>query len=260
MATGFGPSVLAQTGQNANAIALASGTGRRVWRQVGGLLLLQMLLQELLLLELLLLLKLLLLLLDLELLVLLQILQMALRRWLLRQDCAAVLQILPAQQIELGEELLLASILLRPQRLAFLLQSVRCRRLLHQAQLHLRVSGLRRNAQQNDKQEPFDHRAPIRWSCLSTVVLQVRIIKSWVDRRTGGTAVVGRAFNPAAIPADPRRCDGARPMTLNVVLLTPLVALICGILILVVPRLLNYIVAIYLIIVGVTGLWPHFLH
>ncbi|HKR18748.1 MAG TPA: DUF3096 domain-containing protein [Stellaceae bacterium] len=49
-------------------------------------------------------------------------------------------------------------------------------------------------------------------------------------------------------------------MTLNVVLLTPLVALICGILILLVPRLLNYIVAIYLIIVGVTGLWPHFLH
>lgn len=48
-------------------------------------------------------------------------------------------------------------------------------------------------------------------------------------------------------------------MTLNAVLLTPLVALICGILILVVPRLLNYIVAIYLIIVGVTGLWPHFL-
>jgi len=48
-------------------------------------------------------------------------------------------------------------------------------------------------------------------------------------------------------------------MTLNVVLLTPLVALICGILILLVPRLLNYIVAIYLIIVGVAGLWPRVL-
>jgi len=48
-------------------------------------------------------------------------------------------------------------------------------------------------------------------------------------------------------------------MALNVVLLTPLVALICGILILLVPRLLNYIVAIYLIIVGVAGLWPHLL-
>lgn len=164
MATAFGPSVLAQTRRDANPFALAAGTGRRIWRQVGGLLLLllQMLLQELLLLELLLLLKLLLLLLDLELLVLLQILQMILRRLLLRQDCAAVLQILPAQQIELGEELLLAPILLRPQRLALLLQAVRGRRLLHQAQLHLRVGGLRRNAQQNDKQEPFDHRAPIR--------------------------------------------------------------------------------------------------
>jgi hypothetical protein len=48
-------------------------------------------------------------------------------------------------------------------------------------------------------------------------------------------------------------------MTLDVVSITPLVALICGILILVVPRLLNFIVAIYLIIVGVTGLWPHLL-
>ena len=34
----------------------------------------------------------------------------------------------------------------------------------------------------------------------------------------------------------------------------PLIALIAGILILVMPRLLNFIVAIYLIIVGVLGL------
>jgi threonine/homoserine efflux transporter RhtA len=34
----------------------------------------------------------------------------------------------------------------------------------------------------------------------------------------------------------------------------PLVALIAGILILIQPRLLNYIVAIYLILVGVLGL------
>ena len=37
----------------------------------------------------------------------------------------------------------------------------------------------------------------------------------------------------------------------------PLVALIAGILILLVPRLLNYIVAIYLIIVGIMGLGFH---
>ena len=35
----------------------------------------------------------------------------------------------------------------------------------------------------------------------------------------------------------------------------PLMALIAGILILIVPRLLNYIVAIYLIIVGLIGLF-----
>lgn len=46
-------------------------------------------------------------------------------------------------------------------------------------------------------------------------------------------------------------------MTINLILLPPLVALISGILILLVPRLLNYIVAIYLIIIGAAGLWPH---
>lgn len=38
--------------------------------------------------------------------------------------------------------------------------------------------------------------------------------------------------------------------------LQPLIALIAGILILIVPRLLNYVVAIYLIIVGLLGLLP----
>jgi hypothetical protein len=37
--------------------------------------------------------------------------------------------------------------------------------------------------------------------------------------------------------------------------LTPLVSLIAGILILVIPRLLNYIVAIYLIVIGLLGLF-----
>ena len=36
--------------------------------------------------------------------------------------------------------------------------------------------------------------------------------------------------------------------------LTPLVSLVAGILILVMPRLLNYIVAVYLIVIGVLGL------
>ena len=37
--------------------------------------------------------------------------------------------------------------------------------------------------------------------------------------------------------------------------LTPLISLLAGILILVVPRLLNYIVAIYLIVIGLVGLF-----
>ncbi|SFK40448.1 DUF3096 domain-containing protein [Methylophaga sulfidovorans] len=37
--------------------------------------------------------------------------------------------------------------------------------------------------------------------------------------------------------------------------LTPLISLIAGILILLVPRLLSYIVAIYLIIIGLVGLF-----
>ena len=36
--------------------------------------------------------------------------------------------------------------------------------------------------------------------------------------------------------------------------LTPLVSLLAGILILMVPRLLNYIVAAYLIVIGILGL------
>ena len=44
---------------------------------------------------------------------------------------------------------------------------------------------------------------------------------------------------------------------LRLIMLQPLVALIAGVLILVMPRLLNFIVAIYLIIIGVAGLYPH---
>ena len=43
-------------------------------------------------------------------------------------------------------------------------------------------------------------------------------------------------------------------MNLDFLIISPIVALIFGILILIVPRLLNYLVAIYLIIVGILGL------
>jgi hypothetical protein len=42
----------------------------------------------------------------------------------------------------------------------------------------------------------------------------------------------------------------------NILVIQPLVALIAGVLILIMPRLLNYVVAIYLIVIGVLGLWP----
>jgi hypothetical protein len=49
-------------------------------------------------------------------------------------------------------------------------------------------------------------------------------------------------------------------MAIDVIAIQPVVALIAGILILIIPRLLNIIVAVYLIIVGITGLWPRLLH
>lgn len=47
-------------------------------------------------------------------------------------------------------------------------------------------------------------------------------------------------------------------MSLDVQVVNPLIALIAGLLILLMPRLLNYVVAIYLIVIGVLGLAHHF--
>ncbi|MBN8996657.1 MAG: DUF3096 domain-containing protein [Rhizobiales bacterium] len=49
-------------------------------------------------------------------------------------------------------------------------------------------------------------------------------------------------------------------MTINIETLSPIVALVAGILILIAPRILNYVIAIYLIVVGITGLLPHIAH
>ena len=38
--------------------------------------------------------------------------------------------------------------------------------------------------------------------------------------------------------------------------LTPLISLLAGVVILIMPRLLNYIVALYLIVIGLLGLFP----
>lgn len=43
---------------------------------------------------------------------------------------------------------------------------------------------------------------------------------------------------------------------MEIITLQPVVALIAGVLILIMPRLLSYIVALYLIFVGISGLFP----
>ena len=44
---------------------------------------------------------------------------------------------------------------------------------------------------------------------------------------------------------------------ISLVAVQPLIALIAGILILLMPRILNFVVAIYLIVIGIIGLFPH---
>jgi hypothetical protein len=51
----------------------------------------------------------------------------------------------------------------------------------------------------------------------------------------------------------------AMNIQVDIALLQPVIALIAGILILLAPQLLNYVVAIYLIVVSATGLWPRLL-
>ena len=51
--------------------------------------------------------------------------------------------------------------------------------------------------------------------------------------------------------------EGLSAMHVDVITIQPLVALLFGILILILPRLLNYLIAIYLIFIGLVGLFPH---
>jgi hypothetical protein len=54
-----------------------------------------------------------------------------------------------------------------------------------------------------------------------------------------------------------RRFDTGEAMHIDVIMIQPLVALLFGVLILILPRLLNYLIAIYLIFIGLVGLFPH---
>ncbi len=67
---------------------------------------------------------------------------------------------------------------------------------------------------------------------------------------------VQTGFGPAGLPD---RGPRSLLMTITMAHLAPIVALIAGVLILLMPRLLNFIVAIYLIITGLLGLFPHLL-
>ena len=48
-------------------------------------------------------------------------------------------------------------------------------------------------------------------------------------------------------------------MMMSTLIIQPIIALLAGVLILIFPRVLNYIVAIYLILVGIAGLASHML-
>lgn len=71
-------------------------------------------------------------------------------------------------------------------------------------------------------------------------------------RMLNSLVMLGVVAAGVALPAYAAPGTGGT-FTVHVSSLSPLVALIAGILILLVPRLLNYIVAIYLIVVGLIG-------
>jgi Protein of unknown function (DUF3096) len=67
-----------------------------------------------------------------------------------------------------------------------------------------------------------------------------------------GGAVIECSHRP--VPKTEASAIGNKDMTIGVAHLQPIVSLIAGILILIMPQLLNYIVAIFLIISGILGL------
>lgn len=75
-------------------------------------------------------------------------------------------------------------------------------------------------------------------------IFKSRLITAWTQFHTHG--LIGHR----------QRC-GVLPMTIHIAAVQPLVALIAGILILLMPRILNYVIAIYLILIGLIGLFPN---
>jgi hypothetical protein len=78
-----------------------------------------------------------------------------------------------------------------------------------------------------------------------------------VPARRGGLHSAGGSGHMAAAARRRRRADSEKPhmhVTLGVPHLQPIVSLAAGVLILVRPQLLNFVVAIYLILSGIIGL------
>jgi hypothetical protein len=63
--------------------------------------------------------------------------------------------------------------------------------------------------------------------------------------------------NPACALTGRHKPERDPTMHMDIILIQPLIALLFGILILILPRLLNYLIAIYLIFIGLVGLFPH---
>jgi hypothetical protein len=60
----------------------------------------------------------------------------------------------------------------------------------------------------------------------------------------------------SSTPISASRIEASGENPMHGIHFAPLISLIAGILILIMPRLLNYIVAIYLIVIGLIGLFP----
>ena len=74
-----------------------------------------------------------------------------------------------------------------------------------------------------------------------------------IKERIIGVIALGMMSCLSAVPASAQTRH--QSYFLSVSIFAPLVALIAGILILIFPRVLNYIVAIYLILIGLIGLF-----
>ncbi len=55
-----------------------------------------------------------------------------------------------------------------------------------------------------------------------------------------------------------QRLNRREPM--NIVIIQPVIALVAGIVILIAPKILNYVIAVYLILIGLIGLFPKLMH